>query len=316
MDSTNNQWSNLFAGNNLEAEPNFVDVDSFPSKPKYPNPIASQYKSLYDELLVKCDFENFSGDEEKAKIANRLYAQLQRITDKNSQELISIRNEAINKLGIRVSTEDKYNYLLKFCNPSLFKKPYNEDFVNKAIYFKSRIMQNADNIIELEQIETEAQAFIKSDETQRRIKCVVWKKEVQDLIKKGKISAVANSMQDFLSDEDLKKYYMRELFDLYVYRINYYVGIDLLREAFKYDPNEKDYYVNKILTKTIIDPYSLLSKLRKTIESDPDNKQYYDKIIQKVQYHISNKSTNTFLIVFFSIIGFILLCIIASIANH
>lgn len=144
----------------------------------------------------------------------------------------------------------------------------------------------------------------------------MWKKEVQDLIKKGKISAVANSMQDFLSDEDLKKYYMRELFDLYVYRINYYVGIDLLREAFKYDPNEKDYYVNKILTKTITDPYSLLSKLRKTIESDPDNKQYYDKIIQKVQYHISNKSTNTFLIVFFSIIGFILLCIIASIANH
>ena len=161
MDSTNNPWSNLFPGNNPEAEPNFVDMDSIPSKSQYPNPISSQYKSLYDELLAKCDFEYFRGNEEKAKIANRLYAQLQRITDKNSQELISIRNEAIEKLGIKVSTEDKYNSLLKFCNPTLFKKPYNEDLIEKAIYFESCINQNADNIIELERIEMESQPFIR-----------------------------------------------------------------------------------------------------------------------------------------------------------
>ncbi len=166
MNDTNEQnpWSNFISVTPQAQDDIIWDNPStktqIPQKPTYIAPIPSKYDSLYSELLAKCDFEYFRGDEEKAKIANRLYAQLQRITDKNSQELISIRNEAINKLGIRVSTEDKYNYLLKFCNPSFFKKPYNADLIEKALHIESCIKQNADNIIELERIEMESRQFI------------------------------------------------------------------------------------------------------------------------------------------------------------
>ena len=66
MDTTNNQWSNLFAGNNPEAELNFTNMDDVADITQYPNPIPDSYSSLYEELLSKCDFGNFRDNPEKA----------------------------------------------------------------------------------------------------------------------------------------------------------------------------------------------------------------------------------------------------------
>ena len=258
MDNTEstNPWA-YFGGNNSEVEPNFVDMEATPSKPKYPNPIASQYKSLYDELLAKCDFTNFSGDEEMATKANRIYGQLRKVQDKNSTELISIRNEAIVELGITISTEEKYNYLTKYCNPSLFKNPYNEEMVNKAIHFESRIRQHADDIIELEHIENDAQAFIQD------VKLVLLRNKMQEIKRYNTQIGYFNKLSDYvlknvLKDEMLKKCHIRDIFDLLLFHVNYYTKIKMLTEAFRYDPAEKDYYIKKVMKVIIPNDNKLL----------------------------------------------------------
>ena len=105
MDSTNNPWSNLFPENNPEAEPKFVDMDE--DSPQYPNPIPDSYSSLYEELLSKCDFGNFRDNLEKAKIANDIYAKVKFAGGDSLNRLREIRDEAIDKLGIKISTEKK-----------------------------------------------------------------------------------------------------------------------------------------------------------------------------------------------------------------
>lgn len=296
----NNQWSNLFAGNNPEAEPNFVDMDSLPSKYKYPNPISSQYKSLYDELLAKCDFTNFSGNEEMATRANRIYGQLRRLQDKNSTELISIRNDAIEELGITISTEEKYNYLTKYCNPSLFKNPYNEEMVNKAIHFESRIKQNADNIIELERIEKEAKEFI----WESKYASIISK--INDYIRKVDYYALSNYVSgSVLKDEMVKTHHIRDIFDMLISRVSYFTAIQMLKEAFKYDPTEKDYYTGKMLSRRIsVDTDAAIMALRNTIQADSINEQYYNRVIQRIKEKRSadRKTTWTIILVIFGTI--------------
>ena len=149
---TNNQWSNLnnmFGGssNPTEDEINWIDEQD-----KYPNPIASQYNSLYEELLAKCDISNFRNNPEMAKIANDLYARIMHHSG-NSKE---IRNEAIEKLGIKFSTEKLYNSLMDYFNPEQYTNPYDKDLIDSAIDFEEKTKQNADDIRQLEQIEEEA----------------------------------------------------------------------------------------------------------------------------------------------------------------
>ena len=158
MDSTNNPWSNLFPGNNPEAEPKFVDMDE--DSPQYPNPIPDSYSSLYEELLSKCDFGNFRDNPEKAKIANHIYARVKFAGGDSLNRLKEIRNEAIDKLGIKISTEKKYNSLMEYFNPIQYKEPHDEDLVATAIDFEERTKKNADDIRQLEQIEIEAKPFI------------------------------------------------------------------------------------------------------------------------------------------------------------
>lgn len=158
MDSTNNPWSNLFPGNNPEAEPNFVDMDD--DTPQYPNPIPDSYSSLYEELLSKCDFGNFRDNPEKAKIANHIYAQVKFAGGDSLNRLKEIRNEAIDILGIKISTEKKYKSLMEYFNPIQYKEPHDEDLIESAIDFEERTKKNADDIRQLEQIEIEAKPFI------------------------------------------------------------------------------------------------------------------------------------------------------------
>lgn len=277
-ENTNNPWAYL-GGNNPEVEPNFENMDDAQSKPQYPNPIASRYKSLYDELLAKCDFTNFSGDEEMATKANKIYGQLRRLQDKNSTELISIRNEAIEELRITISTEEKYNYLTKYCNPSLFKNPYNEEMVNKAIHFESRIKQNADNIIELEQIEKDAKEFI----LESKYASIVSK--INDYIRRVDYYALSNYVSgSVLKDEMVKTHHIRDIFDMLILRVSYFTAIQMLKEAFKYDPAEKDYYTGKMIARRIsVDTNVAITALRNTIQADSINEQYYNRVIQRIK---------------------------------
>lgn len=158
MDSTNNPWSNLFPENNPEAEPKFVDMDE--DTPQYPNPIPDLYSSLYEELLSKCDFGNFRDNPEKAKIANDIYAKVKFAGGDSLNRLKEIRNEAIDVLGIKISTEKKYNSLMEYFNPIQYKEPYDKDLIDSAIDFEERTKKNADDIRQLEQIEIEAKPFI------------------------------------------------------------------------------------------------------------------------------------------------------------
>ena len=158
MDSTNNPWSNLFPENNPEAEPKFVDMDE--DSPQYPNPIPDSYSSLYEELLSKCDFGNFRDNPEKAKIANDIYAKVKFAGGDSLNRLKEIRNEAIDVLGIKISTEKKYNSLMEYFNPIQYKEPYDKDLIDSAIDFEERTKKNADDIRQLEQIEIEAKPFI------------------------------------------------------------------------------------------------------------------------------------------------------------
>lgn len=310
MDNTErtNPWA-YFGGNNSEVEPNFVDMEATPSKPKYPNPIASQYKSLYDELLAKCDFTNFSGDEEMATKANRIYGQLRKVQDKNSTELISIRNEAIVELGITISTEEKYNYLTKYCNPSLFKNPYNEEMVNKAIHFESRIKHNADNIIELERIENDAKEFILES------KYALILSKINGYIQKVDYYALSNYVSgSVLKDELIKTHHIRDIFDTLILRVSYFTAIQMLREALKYDPSEKDYYTGKMVARKIsVDTNVAIAALRNTIQADSINEQYYNRVIQRIKEKRSDDRKTTWtiiLVIFWTIIFAILgLCI-------
>ena len=307
-EGANNPWG-YFGGNNANIDTNFENMDDLESKPKYPSPIKSQYTTLYDELLAKCDFTNFSGDEEMATKANKIYGQLRKIQDKNSTELISIRNEAIRELGITISTEKKYDYLAKHCNPVLFKNPYNEELVNKAIHFESRIRQHADDIIELEHIENDAQAFIQD------VKLVLLRNKMQEIKRYNTQVGYFNKLSDYvlknvLKDEMLKKCHIRDIFDLLLFHVNYYTKIKMLTEAFRYDPVEKDYYIKKVMEVIIPnDNKYVMLVLTKAIESDSVNEQYYNMLIQKARDKktANNKTKWT---IFLVIIGTILFAII------
>ena len=159
MDSAN-QWSNLFAENNPGAEPNFTNMDDVVDTPQYPNPIPDSHSTLYEELLSKCDFGNFRDNPEKAKIANDIYARVKFAGGDSLNKLREIRDEAIDKLGIKISTEKKYNSLMEYFNPIQYKEPYDKDLIASAIDFEERTKKNADDIRLLEQIEEESKPFI------------------------------------------------------------------------------------------------------------------------------------------------------------
>ena len=303
-EGANNPWG-YFGGNNANIDTNFENMDDLESKPKYPSPIKSQYPTLYDELLAKCDFTNFSGDEEMATKANKIYGQLRRIQDKNSTELNSIRNEAIRELGITISTEKKYDYLTKYCNPSLFKNPHNEEMVNKAIHFESRIKHNADNIIELERIENDAKEFILES------KYALILSKINGYIQKVDYYALSNYVSgSVLKDELVKTHHIRDIFDTLILRVSYYTAIQMLREAFKYDPTEKDYYTRKMIARRIsVDTNVAIAVLNNTKQADSINEQYYNRVIQRIEEKRSadRKTTWTIILLIFGTIIFAIL---------
>ena len=126
-------------------------------KKLYPSPIPGHYDSLYDELLDKCNpgkyATQFSYNYELLKIANNLYSEIVETGNNNHEKLVELRKEAVKELGIKISTEDLYNYLLKQTDPQRFMYPYNKELVALANEFHQQTLLKADNIEALEIIQ-------------------------------------------------------------------------------------------------------------------------------------------------------------------
>ena len=119
--------------------------------------IEKEYDSLYDELLDKCNPSEFKGTQ-KFYIANDIFSELLN-KSKNilDEEIIKLRDKAIDELDVHISTAKKFACLSKILDPDNYMnlKPYNKELVANAGRIYDSIIQNKDDIRELERIEGE-----------------------------------------------------------------------------------------------------------------------------------------------------------------
>lgn len=140
----------------VEEKPDIPNND-ISEKKLYPSPILGHYVSIYDELVEKCNPQNyatgFNYNYEKLKVANDLYGDIIEAGKDNQPKLKELRKKAVEKLGISISTEDLYNILLKQTVPDRFMQPYNKALVDLANEYHQKVLLSADNIEELENIQ-------------------------------------------------------------------------------------------------------------------------------------------------------------------
>ena len=126
-------------------------------------PIAGHYNSLYDELLEKCNPANFYEpyDSKKVELANEIYSKvLQNPNDEVTLKKLRLR--AINELDIKFSTLALFDKLIEICHPRNFGpgQYYDPEKLAKANRIYSEILENADDVVVLEQCEEKAQDII------------------------------------------------------------------------------------------------------------------------------------------------------------
>ncbi len=123
------------------------------------------YECLYDELIDKCHPKHFIGenfDLEKFEVANRIYGELKQKKSIDDCELITIRDRAMDELGIHISTKKKYEYLLHYFNPERLLNDDNYDMerISESGRYYDLLQKSKDDIRALEKMELEAKAFI------------------------------------------------------------------------------------------------------------------------------------------------------------
>ncbi len=126
-------------------------------------PIAGHYNSLYDELLEKCNPANFYEpyDSKRVELANEIYSKvLQNPHDEVTLKKLRLR--AINELDIKFSTLALFDKLIEICHPRNFGPGhyYDPEKLAKANRIYSEILENADDVVVLEQCEENAQDII------------------------------------------------------------------------------------------------------------------------------------------------------------
>lgn len=126
-----------------------------------------RYESLYEELMEKCHPNNFMDpyDKEKVDIANKIYAELRKNPYAIDYELKELRLSAVQGLGIHLSTQKLYEYLMQYCDPQLYtsREPYDAELVSQANTLYAQIHEHKDDIFELEKIEILAKPLIDSE---------------------------------------------------------------------------------------------------------------------------------------------------------
>lgn len=139
------------------------------------------YSSLYEELVDKCNPANFVQSPAFAKV-NRLYSEIMDSPNQDDNSLISLRNRAIQELGIHISTKKKYEYLKKYFEVNQYTKKeiYDKDRVEKAQQYFTQLERDKDDILALEQLETEAMPFIKQRQAELQSDIVQSKEPEED----------------------------------------------------------------------------------------------------------------------------------------
>ena len=133
-----------------------------------------EYDSLYAELIEKCKPSNFLSDQNKFNMANDIYSQLLRTSDREEKQVLEMRNVAIKELGVRIvfNTKELYGYLEEMLSPRTYERlqPYDAERVRQAgkLYFRLKSL-NKQNILELEQLKADVQPFIEIREAELRI---------------------------------------------------------------------------------------------------------------------------------------------------
>lgn len=132
------------------------NVENDIPKPLYPKPISGTYWSLYHELREKCNPIEFMTpyNYELVKLSNEIYTLIEENKD-DIEELKRIRKRAIEELGVAFSTKILYNELTSMLNPS--KYVGNRELVDVSNELYNKVLRNADNIEELEQIKNSQQ---------------------------------------------------------------------------------------------------------------------------------------------------------------
>lgn len=138
-----------------------INSVSFQNKPK--EQIALEpckmdyYISLYVELIEKCNPKNFMlpYDKEKIDMANEFYQQLLNTPEENEINIRQMRNKAIERLGITISTKRLYEKLINYCNPAKFMDPYDFNAVQIANHYYPLIEEYRNDIWKLEKLNDE-----------------------------------------------------------------------------------------------------------------------------------------------------------------
>lgn len=112
------------------------------------------YPSLYEELKDKCNPQRYMSPYDKLKvdIANGLYHKLLETNEYDNVTIRYIREEAVQQLGIIISTKKLYKQLLKYCNPDKFMKPYHFDIVQVANTYYPLVEEYKNDICKLEEL--------------------------------------------------------------------------------------------------------------------------------------------------------------------
>lgn len=136
-------------------------MKSIADEKKICSPITDNFGgSLYKELKYRCNPERYMEpyDPEKVRIANLLYSQIPIPNENNqvsAQVLKSIRNEAMELLDIKFSTEVLYNRLKKMCYPKIYmNENYDKEKLDIANGLYQDVLKYAGDIVKLEELET------------------------------------------------------------------------------------------------------------------------------------------------------------------
>ena len=131
------------------------------------NSKGEEYDSLQDELIDKLNPGKFKDAEYGLfDCANEIYGKLMNSNSLSDYELRSLRNRAIEELGIHFSSSGLYNRLKSVFDPDNYtvKKPYDKELVENAGYLYNELKTIKDDVRALERLEKSSLAISIQDE--------------------------------------------------------------------------------------------------------------------------------------------------------
>lgn len=121
----------------------------------FKSPIPGNYTDLFTELKEKCDPAHFMHpyDPEKVDKSNTIYSELLAANPNDMGKMKEFRRRAMDELGIKFATKKLFETLITICNPeNITGEFYDPHLLNIANAIYPQILENADNIIVLEDL--------------------------------------------------------------------------------------------------------------------------------------------------------------------